>query len=204
MNPKQDVVTMQERKMQSISPQTSSLDLFLNTSNTSNSALKELIKRKAEVTEALNDLELQIYQLEGTYLATTPFGNIIHGWDRDGDRNFQNGQVKVREADRLFSKSSVTSAAAVNSQFIDMLPRSYVEPEVIVDEDARINRHDVLRITSNQNIKVDYNVSKPSTNRKFIGIDDSKAIIDVVDRPKTPQTELLQRATVVLETKISI
>ncbi|KAG4070093.1 hypothetical protein HA402_013336 [Bradysia odoriphaga] len=206
MNPKQDVVKMQERKMQSISPQTFSVDLCLNTSNTSNTsnasnALKQLIQRKTEVTESLNHLERQIYVLEESYLANTPFGNIIHGWDRDGERHFQNDRFKFKEADRLFSKSSVTSAAAVSSQFIDMGQRSFVEPEVIVDDEVTIGRYDVSKITSNKNFKDNYEVSK-STNRKLIGIDDS--IIDVVDGPKTPLTALLQRATVVLETNFSL
>ncbi|XP_037043827.1 uncharacterized protein LOC119079858 [Bradysia coprophila] len=208
MNPKQDVVTIQERKMRSISPQTSPLHLSLNTSNTSNTsnksnnALKELIERKAKITEQLNVLEQRIYKYEENCLVSAPFTNIIHGWDRDIERNFQTGQLTVNEADRLFSKSSVTSPAAVNNRFADML-ESYVEPEVIVDDDVRVGRYDVPRIASNENFKVDHNVCK-STNRKFIEIEDSKAIIDVVDGPKTPQTELLKRATVVLETNFSL
>lgn len=125
-------------------------------------------------------MERQIYALEESYLAGTPYGNVVHGWEHDRERIYRTDRCKFKETDRLFSKSSVTSVAAVNSQFIDMRPRQYAEPEVTVDDDIRMGQHNAQRITCNNNFTtVDYNVSK-STNQKLYGIEDSKANIDVV------------------------
>lgn len=83
--------------------------------------LSELLERKLGIRDSLEHLERQIHEFEGSYLEDTQVhGNVIRGWDQykspDPVMPTDLPSEKFKEAERVFSMSSVTSAAAVGAQ----------------------------------------------------------------------------------------
>ncbi|KAJ6645763.1 Chromatin modification-related protein MEAF6 [Pseudolycoriella hygida] len=111
--------------------------------------LPDLIKRQLEVQshlkiqEELKSLERQIYAYEGSYLGDTQsFGNVIQGWDKYSSdykaTNFDAEPRRFKEADRLFSKSSVTSMYALNSHLVNIKPSQYDEFKALIKLESEV------------------------------------------------------------------
>ena len=76
-----------------------------------------ILEKKQLLEEDLRRIEKQIYDLEGEYLQeTVKDGNILRGWDSYHGKQASSGAIRrinrFREADRMFSASSVTSGQA--------------------------------------------------------------------------------------------
>ena len=90
-----------------------------------------ILEKKSLLEEELRRVERQIYELEGEYLQeTVKDGNILRGWDSYLGKQASSGAIRrinrFREADRMFSGSSVTSGQAstvTTSQVRLLVPR---------------------------------------------------------------------------------
>ena len=91
-----------------------------------------ILEKKQLLEEDLRRIEKQIYDLEGEYLQeTVKDGNILRGWDSYHGKQASSGAIRrinrFREADRMFSASSVTShvtSAAASAAAASSPPRS--------------------------------------------------------------------------------
>lgn len=73
--------------------------------------LKAMIKEKATIEASLAQIEAQIHAKESEYLETTPYGNIIVGFDgyTKGTAAGAGRRTKtITESNRIFSNSSVS------------------------------------------------------------------------------------------------
>ena len=85
--------------------------------NTTSVGASAILEKKQLLEEDLRRIEKQIYDLEGEYLQeTVKDGNILRGWDSYLGKQASSGAIRrinrFREADRMFSASSVTSGQA--------------------------------------------------------------------------------------------
>lgn len=79
-----------------------------------------ILEKKQLLEEDLRRVEKQIYELEGEYLQeTVKDGNILRGWDSYLGKQASSGAIRrinrFREADRMFTASSVTSGQTSTS-----------------------------------------------------------------------------------------
>ncbi|EME29296.1 hypothetical protein Gasu2_03380 [Galdieria sulphuraria] len=84
--------------------------------------VQALLRGKRDLEAKLKKVEIQIYELETSYLEESwHFGNVVRGWDnvlkyRGDSENSQRPTRKLRQSDRIFSSSSLSSPDNVNKQ----------------------------------------------------------------------------------------
>jgi hypothetical protein len=74
--------------------------------------MEQLLEKKRAIEKSLENLEKQIYALETSYLEdTNHVGNLVKGWDGylSRGRTASVQKKRVKDSDRLFSLSSITS-----------------------------------------------------------------------------------------------
>lgn len=112
-------------------------------------ALIDLVRQRADLAEQLANLERQIYNFEGSYLEeTAAYGNIVRGWERYTQNTIHRSipskrERKIKDTDRLFSKSSISSPNTLRNIAEDEVPSSndeYHDPDDNSSDEANVSQ----------------------------------------------------------------